>query len=244
MAQRNQDRRPQRQIETKIILEYNPPTRFDDGSHVIEATAIVSRGKWMLDDEEISFFIGRNPHREGFNITNPEGRAFFAFFVPTGQKTAFIEAQIAGTTYRFGVLVHLDGSPGTAGPSKKLSQPSFRAEGDNGDYKISDCLVWEDGTIAKGVRVQFLISKLGKPGEDKYEVSDESGFVVHHLVFSESECDVTVQGPGFQQFVANLYGPPKQRPPIKLETPPTEKTGFWDVLRWGSERRKSWRRGE
>lgn len=243
----NRDRRPQRQPQTQIVLEHNPPFRFDDGSYIIEATAIVNRGKWTLGEEEINFFLNRNPHREGFNCTNPEGRAFFAFFVPAGQKTAFIEAQIAGTTYRFGVLVNLETTTSAARSTGKFITPSFHADGDDGKYVIADCISKEDGTPMQGVKFQFLIARTGKPVEELSAVSDEDGFCTLRLSFTEAECDITINGPqGFQQALKNLSGPPKnqQRPPIKLETPPLEKQGFWDVLKWGSERRKSWRRGE
>ena len=125
--------------------------------------------------------------------------------------------------------------------SNIIAKPSFRAKGGNGNYTISDCLIYQDGRIATGVNVQFLVTKAGCTTEDVYIESDPSGYVTHKLAFTEPSCEITIQGPGFQQEL-NLLGPPKYKNPLKWENPPDAEIekGVWAIFSWTFGRIKKW----
>ena len=121
---------------------------------------------------------------------------------------------------------------------KKLAPPAVEAAGDEGSYKISVSISYDDGESASDIPVRFLISKLGKPAEIHDEATDERGFATYDLEFKEKECDVVVQIRSYEHKIDNLYGPSRYK---RIEIPePSEKGlsgSFWQIIKraWKGE---------
>ena len=121
---------------------------------------------------------------------------------------------------------------------KKLAPPAVEAAGDEGSYKISVSISYDDGESASDIPVRFLISKLGKPAEIHDEATDDRGFATYDLEFKEKECDVVVQIRSYEHKIDNLYGPSRYK---RIEIPePSEKGlsgSFWQIIKraWKGE---------
>lgn len=125
--------------------------------------------------------------------------------------------------------------------SNVIAKPSFRARGGNGKYTISDCLIYQNGKIASDVKVQFLISRVGQETKEEYITSDSAGYITHKIEFTEPECSITIQGPGFQQEM-NLLGPPKYKKSLQWERPPDseKQKGAWAIITWAFRKVTEW----
>jgi hypothetical protein len=184
----------------RLTLEPTPQPSEIGGS--ILATAILTKDERGREQEPLSgqtivFWLG--PDEVYSHPTDDHGRESYTF-AGLGFGTHAISVQCGGIsvthrhTFERKVL--------------ELVATNFHAEGDEGDYTISGSLAYKAGRPASGIPVRFLVSRLGHPGAQVHDdATDGNGFVSFPISFMEPEADVTVQWPGGEKQLPNLYGP-------------------------------------
>ncbi len=186
-------------------FEVTEPVKQNGGWEVIVVVAVAYRRRGVPQQPQ-TVLVEVDGMTEAEEMTDPEGRVAVSLTLKE-PGSYLVAAQIKGMPAS--KLCRRIPVKEEKPKPRKFSPPVVRAEGDNGKYVISVSVVYEDGEAAKGVPVKFLVSKSGLPGEVSDGKTDEFGFVRHDLAFGERECDVTVQIPGFEEKIENLYGPPR-----------------------------------